>query len=264
MFGLHHPRPIKSLEDNLGNMDAQYEMLNEHWAVGEHLDEKASKTFCPQFWFNNLHELKSFMCLNWGGGPKLRRRWRKQAWCSILRSALMKEKCKQNYPMCCEQAQFALYKIRSLHMIPYVVPWNLSKCSQVFACIGCWAQSSVSTSGGLDQTAWWVTTFIFNFHYRSGKKFFQKTKPEPNLETGEPHPEPKRKAADVPKGSKPAKKAKKSKKWNALVILTCKVPCHDDRFKTCCFRMWAEDVSSPQSAFDMFAIGHGDAINFGM
>lgn len=33
-----------------------------------------------------------------------------------------------------------------------------------------------------------------------------------NRETGEPHPEPKRKAADVPKGSKPAKKAKKSKK----------------------------------------------------
>ncbi|CAL1171673.1 unnamed protein product [Cladocopium goreaui] len=109
--------PIKSLEDNLGNMDAQYEMLNEHWAVGEHLDEKASKTW-------------------WAQAEKK-----------------MKE-------------------------------------------------TSVVSSRAL----------AAELKARSGKKFFQKTKPETNLETGEPHPEPKRKAADVPKGSKPAKKAKKSKK----------------------------------------------------
>ena len=60
-YGLHQLRPIKSLEDHLANMDAQYEVLNEHWAIGEHLDDKATKTSCPKFWLNNLYDLKSFV-----------------------------------------------------------------------------------------------------------------------------------------------------------------------------------------------------------
>ena len=49
---------MKSLEDNLANMDAQYEVLNEHWAIGEHLDDKTSKSSCPQFLLNKLYDFK--------------------------------------------------------------------------------------------------------------------------------------------------------------------------------------------------------------
>ena len=102
-------RPVKTLEENIARIDKEYEVLNEHMAVGEgsYTDAFSAQilrfleTVCLNRWFFSLFrtldsstpftlqlfDVNSHMVqsVHLDGGSKRRRRWRLQLWCLILK-----------------------------------------------------------------------------------------------------------------------------------------------------------------------------------